>query len=127
MANLKKNALKRGKIDITFFSLVLILLTIGLVMLFSASYAYSYEYYGNSYKFISRQALFAVAGVIVMLWVSRWDYHFFKRFAWVIYLGVNAILLSVPPNNSTNSSLTILTTCCPGVRDFKTSCPKALS
>ena len=51
MANLKKNALKRGKIDITFFSLVLILLTIGLVMLFSASYAYSYEYYGNSYKY----------------------------------------------------------------------------
>ena len=28
-----------------------------------------------------------------MLWVSRWDYHIFKRFAWVIYLGVNAILL----------------------------------
>ncbi|MBQ4119617.1 MAG: cell division protein FtsW [Clostridia bacterium] len=93
MAKSKKNASKRGKIDITFFSLVLILLTIGLVMLFSASYAYSYEYYGNSYKFISRQALFAVVGVIVMLWVSKWDYHIFKRFAWVIYLGVNAILL----------------------------------
>ena len=31
------------------------------------------------------------------------------------------ILLSVPPSNSTNSSLTILTTCCPGVSDFKTS------
>ncbi len=93
MAKLKKNASKRGKIDITFFSLVLILLTIGLVMLFSASYAYSYEYYGNSYKFISRQSIFAIVGVIVMLWVSTWDYHIFKRFAWVIYLGVNAILL----------------------------------
>ena len=31
-------------------------------MLFSASYAYSYEYYGNSYKFITRQAAFAAAG-----------------------------------------------------------------
>ncbi len=89
----KETAKKRGKIDITFFSLVLILLTIGLVMLFSASYAYSYEYYGNSYKFISRQALFAVVGVVVMLWVSSWDYHIFKRFAWVIYIGVMAVLL----------------------------------
>ncbi len=89
----KESAAKRGKIDITFFSLVLILLTIGLVMLFSASYAYSYEYYGNSYKFISRQALFAVVGVAIMLWVSRWDYHIFKKFAWIVYIGVMALLL----------------------------------
>ena len=37
-----------GKIDITFLAFVLILLTVGLVMLFSASYAYSYAYYNNS-------------------------------------------------------------------------------
>ena len=48
----------KGKIDITFLSFVLILLTIGLVMLFSASYAYSLEYYGNSYMFITRQSCF---------------------------------------------------------------------
>ena len=65
-----------GKMDITFLSLVLIILTIGLVMLFSASYAYSYENYGNSYKFISRQAIFAVAGVAIMLFVSTINYHF---------------------------------------------------
>ncbi len=92
-AKSKKLAVKRGKIDITFFSLVLILLTIGLVMLFSASYAYSYEYYGNSYKFISRQALFAVAGVILMLFISLIDYRILKKFAWIVYIGVMAILL----------------------------------
>ena len=32
--------IQKGKLDITFLSFVLILLTIGLVMLFSASYAY---------------------------------------------------------------------------------------
>lgn len=96
MSNRAKNsilAVKRGKIDITFFSLVLILLTIGLVMLFSASYAYSYEYYGNSYKFISRQALFAVAGVILMLLISCIDYHILKKFAWLVYIGVMGVLL----------------------------------
>ena len=47
---LKKST--HGKIDIVFLSLVLVLLTVGLIMLFSASYAFSYTYYGNSYFFI---------------------------------------------------------------------------
>ena len=58
----KKDITSRGKMDMTFFGMVMLLLTVGLVMLFSASYAYSYEYYGNSYKFITRQAAFAAAG-----------------------------------------------------------------
>ncbi len=89
-----------GKLDITFLSLVLILMTIGLVMLFSASYAYSYEYYGNSYKFITRQAAFAVAGVAVMLFVSKIDYHFIRKFAWIIFFAVTLMLvflLIAPP------------------------------
>ena len=45
----RKKGNKQGKMDITFLSIVLILLTIGLVMLFSASYVYSLEYYGSSY------------------------------------------------------------------------------
>ena len=97
----KKNGLlNTGKLDITFLSLVLILITIGLVMLYSASYAYSYQHFQNSYKFISRQAIFAIVGVAVMLGVSRIDYHFWRKFAWLIYFGVIAmlgILLIMPP------------------------------
>ncbi len=89
---IKKSSAVGGKLDITFLSFVLILLTIGLVMLFSASYAYSYEYYGNSYKFITRQAMFAAAGVVVMLLISRIDYHFWRKFAWIVY-GVTLVLL----------------------------------
>lgn len=89
-----------GKMDITFLSLVLILLTIGLVMLFSASYAFSYENYGNSYKFISRQAIFAVLGVAIMLVVSTVNYHIYRKFAWVFYIGIMGVLgflLAMPP------------------------------
>ncbi len=89
-----------GKMDITFLSLVIILLTIGLVMLFSASYAYSYENYGNSYRFISRQAIFAVAGVAIMLFVSKVNYHFYRKFAWIFYIaimGILGVLLALPP------------------------------
>ena len=84
----------KGKIDITFLSLVLILLTIGLVMLFSASYAYSLEYYGSSYKFISRQALLGVAGVIAMLVISRIDYHNWKKLSIAVYV-ISLILLLI--------------------------------
>ncbi|MBE6750027.1 MAG: putative lipid II flippase FtsW [Ruminococcaceae bacterium] len=86
--------------DITFLSFVLILLTIGLVMLFSASYAYSLEYYGNSYKFITRQAVLGGVGVVLMLLVSRIDYHFWRKFAWIFFFLVTAmlvVLLILPP------------------------------
>ena len=42
-------------------------------------------------------------------------------------LGLKLIFASIPPSSSTNSSFTILTTCCPGVKDFKTSWPRAFS
>ena len=90
----------QGKMDITFLSFVLILLTIGLVMLFSASYAYSLEYYGSSYKFITRQALLGAAGVVIMLVVSKIDYHFWRKLAWIVYaaaVGMLVFLLIVPP------------------------------
>lgn len=91
---------KSGKIDITFLSIVLILLTVGLVMLFSASYAYSLEYYDNSYRFISRQAIFAVVGVALMLAISRIEYHFWRKFAWGIFalaIILLIVLLILPP------------------------------
>ena len=96
----KKSEYVSGKLDITFLSFVLILFTIGLVMLFSASYAYSYEYYGNSYKFITRQALFGAVGIVIMLGVSKIDYHFWRRFAWIVYavtIIMLGVLLVLPP------------------------------
>ena len=68
------------------------LLAIGLVMLFSASYANSYYLQGNSYYYISRQAVFAVFGVAAMLLISTFDYHSFHKLAIVIF-GVSLFLL----------------------------------
>ncbi len=96
----KKSTSTVGKLDITFLSFVLILLTVGLVMLYSSSYAFSYNHYGNSYKFISRQAMFAAVGVVVMLIVSRIDYHIWRKFAWILYAvstALLALLLILPP------------------------------
>ncbi len=86
---------KSGNIDLTFLFLVLVLLGIGLLMLFSASYAYAYANFGNSYKFITQQLLVAVGGVILMLVVSRIDYHKLMKFSWIIFFLAIALLILV--------------------------------
>ncbi len=96
----KFNIMQSGKMDIGFFSLIIILLAVGLVMLFSASYAYCYAEYGNSYHFITRQAAFAVLGLISMYVFSRIDYRVYKKFVWLLYVvsvGMLALLLALPP------------------------------
>ncbi len=98
--NKRNGIIQSGKLDITFLSLVLILLTIGLVMLFSASYAYSLEYYDNSYKFIIKQALFAGAGLVALFITSKINYHFWRRISWLVFAGTTFILillLILPP------------------------------
>ncbi len=100
LRNKRNSFWQSGKLDITFLSLVLILLTIGLIMLFSASYAYSYENYGNSYKFIIRQAIFAVLGIIAMFFTSKIDYHFWRKISWLVFGGTTLLLillLILPP------------------------------
>ena len=92
----------QGPMDLTFLILVLILLTIGLIMLFSASYANAYYLMGNSFHYISRQMAFAVVGVGAMLAASKIDYHFWRRFA-IPMMALSIVLLLVvfamPPIN----------------------------
>lgn len=96
----KGNFIQQGKMDIGFLSLVLILLTVGLIMLFSASYAYALTYFNDSFHFIKRQALFAVFGLVVMFALSKVNYHWYKKHAWLLYgvsFGMLALLLIMPP------------------------------
>ena len=97
-----KTKKKKNPIDLPLLTLVLVLLTIGLVMLFSASYATAYYNEGNSFAFISRQLLWAVLGVVAMFVVSRIDYRIFHRLAFPILLVTIALLVLVlfmPPIN----------------------------
>ena len=98
---LKKMGIYReGKLDMGFLSLVLILLSIGLVMLFSASYAYSYARFNNSYHFIIRQAIFAVVGVVIMFALSRVDVKVYRKMAiplYVVSIALLVLVLALPP------------------------------
>lgn len=96
----KMGVYQEGKLDISFLSFVLLLLAVGLVMLFSSSYAYGLAQYGNSYHFIVRQAIFAVVGVVLMLFLSRIDARVYRKFSLVIYVIsvlMLILVLALPP------------------------------
>ena len=84
-------------LDMPLLIFILVLLSIGLVMLFSASYAYSYYTEGgDSYKYIWNQGRFAVLGVVAMLVISTFDYHRFHQLAVVVF-GVSVFFLLLIP------------------------------
>ncbi len=82
------------EIDIPFLILILLLLGVGLLMLYSASYAQS-EYdtgYAISTKYLQKQAVCALLGLVCMWAFSRIPAEFWLKYAWVIY-GVSILLL----------------------------------
>ena len=85
----------RSGMDLPFLFLTLTLLIIGLVMLFSASFANALYRHGSSYFFISRQAIFAVLGVVAMIAISYFDYHHLHKFAIPILLFSYMMLVLV--------------------------------
>lgn len=92
-----------GKLDVPFLLLVITILTIGLVMLFSASYTYAYyNKGGDSAWFFKRQLLFAVVGVAAMFLVSKVRYDYFKLFAipaLLVTWFLLVLVLVLPPMN----------------------------
>ncbi|MDD3164369.1 MAG: putative lipid II flippase FtsW [Oscillospiraceae bacterium] len=82
----------RGIIDLPFLILTLLLVFIGLVMLFSASYARAYSETGNVAYYFVRQAGFAAVGIVAMLAVTRVPYQWFRKWSLPL-LAVSIVLL----------------------------------
>lgn len=81
-----------GGVDPIFLSLVVLLVCLGSVMVFSASYPYALSRYGDSFYFIRKQIVFAVAGLVLMLLASAIPYRLYGKLALGIY-GVACVLL----------------------------------
>lgn len=89
----------RGSIDLPFAALTLLLLTIGVVMVLSASYArayYSAATGHNAAYYFLRQLGFALAGTAAMFVMSRIPMSFYRRMSFPL-LAVSALLLLVVP------------------------------
>lgn len=79
--------------DIWTLIMTMLLLAVGVLMMYSASYDYA-EYYqnGDSTYYLRRQVLFAILGIVAMLFASLLPMWFIKRASWYI-VGIAVFLL----------------------------------
>lgn len=87
--------LTKGSSDYLILIVVIILLALGLIMVLSASSATALAESGNSYKYFKKQCIAAGAGLVALIFLSRLDYKIYKKFKWLIYIVVVALLFAV--------------------------------
>ena len=87
---------ERGLLDVPFLALTVLLVIIGVVMMFSASYARAYAEKNNATYFFARQAIFAIFGVGMMLFVSRVNYQIWRGASFIV-LAVSIVFLMLVP------------------------------
>lgn len=94
--NVKKfSSFLNNSVDFTLVITVLLLLVLGLVMVLSASSPTSLSESGTSYKYFSKQLIFAVLGVIAMYFISKIDYRFYQKFYIQSYVISIILLIAV--------------------------------
>lgn len=93
----KEGRRKGATVDIPFLVLTLLLLTVGLAVLYSASSAQSaYDtHYAITTRYLQKQAVSALLGLIAMYGFSRIPAGVWYRAAWPLYFVSIALLLSV--------------------------------
>ena len=94
----KYSSFFNNKLDYILLITILLLLSLGVVMVLSASAPSSLSESGNSYTYFKKQFFFAIIGIILMLFVSKIDYRFYKKYYWMIYaVSVGVLLLVLVP------------------------------
>ncbi|RPJ25210.1 MAG: cell division protein FtsW [Chloroflexi bacterium] len=87
-------ALARG-VDIPLILTVVALLVFGLIMLYSASFDFSYNEYGSSTYMFSRQVRWVLLGIVVVFALSLFDYHNWRKVVVFAMLGTIGLLITV--------------------------------
>lgn len=86
---------KMGEIDYGVFYTVILLLSIGVIMVYSASSYYAMFRNGDSMAYLKKQAVSAIIGVIAMAFTMCIDYHKLKKYTVAIMIGCVPLLLLV--------------------------------
>lgn len=100
----KKNGIistffNKGSMDIPFLLVLMTIVTVGLIMLFSASYTYSYYNRGSSTQIFTRQLFWVGVGLVLMYIISRVRYEYFRAVAVigvVVSIGLLLLVLVLP-------------------------------
>lgn len=104
--NKKSLATQEKPFDFVLFITVLVLLAMGIVMVLSASSPQALAESGNSYSYVTKQAIFAIVGIVIMLVISKIDYRIYTKFAKIAYIGSVILLAAVPILGSSSKGAT---------------------
>lgn len=88
----------KGAVDFTLFLSVMMLVFIGIIMVFSASWPESMMKFGNGYYFLKKQLVSGILGFFVLLLCMNLDYKIYKKFSFPIYILsiISGLLLFTP-------------------------------
>lgn len=84
-----RQQLAAGPMDLPFLMLVLLLTAIGLIAVFSASFASAYYEDGDASFYFRRQLRMGLGGILIMWLASRFDYQNWRK------LAKSALLVSI--------------------------------
>jgi cell division protein FtsW len=82
-------------VDIPLALIVIALMVFGLIMLYSASFDFSYKEFGSSTYMFARQVKWMMLGVVVAFLLSLFDYHYWRKVIVFGMLGTIGLLLTV--------------------------------
>jgi len=86
---------KRKSPDFLIFFITILLLSVGIIMVFSASAYSSYLSYGDAYYYLKKQLLWALFGLVAMVITMNIDYRRVKRYVGIIFIISLVLLLLV--------------------------------
>ena len=85
----------KTEFDSVIFYTTILLVFIGIIMVFSASYVQSSFKHHDAYYFLKRNVIYAILGFISMIFISNIDYRFWKKNAKIIGIVATVLLLLV--------------------------------
>ena len=87
----------RGLPDIPLLVIILILVGFGTAMVYSASYPWAENDYGNSYYYVKRQLIFVALGAAAMFVFSSIDYKLYMKWGSPVFFAGSFLLLASVP------------------------------
>jgi len=94
----QKAQVNLGNVDVSVLFVVIILVLIGVVMVFSASYAMAANrprFNNDAFYFLWRNGAFAITGFAAMYAISRVNYKWWRKGVWILYIGTLVLLGAV--------------------------------
>ncbi len=91
----KKKNKPRRFYDYSLLFTVIFLTVFGLVMIYSASSYAAQIKFNNPAYFMERQAMIALGGFVVMIIISKMDYHWYAKFSVLAYILSYVLMIAV--------------------------------